>query len=69
MMLYYYDRQFVISCFLKNGDSSEHLFLPYNENAIYKSIYRLGAEGGGECTVEVENYEYGGKFSELINSI
>lgn len=65
----YYDRKFVISCFLKNGDSSEHLFLPCNENAIAKAVYRLGASDISECTVEIENYEYGGKFSELIDSL
>ena len=65
----YYDRQFVISCFLKNGDSSEHLFLPCNENAIAKAVYRLGASDVSECNVEIENYEYGGKFSELVDSL
>ena len=65
----YYDRQFVISCFLTKGDSSEHLFLPCNENAIAKAVHRLGASDVSECTVEIDNYEFGGKFSELMNSI
>ncbi len=65
----YYDRKFVISCFLKNGDSTEHLFLPCNENAIDKAVYRLGAEGVSECTVEIENYGFGGKFSELVDTL
>ena len=65
----YYDRQFVISCFLKNGDSSEHLFLPCHENAIAKAVYRLGASDVSECSVEIENHGHGGKFSELIDSI
>ena len=65
----YYDRQFVISCFLTKGDSSEHLFLPCNENAIAKAVHRLGASDISECTVEIDNYEFGGKFSELMNSI
>ena len=65
----YYDRRFVISCFLKNGDSSEHLFLPCNENSIAKAVHRLGASDVSECTVEIDNYEFGGKFSELMNSI
>ena len=65
----YYDRQFVISCFLIKGDSSEHLFLPCNENAIAKAVHRLGASEVSECTVEIDNYEFGGKFSELMNSI
>ena len=65
----YYDRQFVISCFLTKGDSAEHLFLPCNENAIAKAVHRLGASDVSECTVEIDNYEFGGKFSELMNSI
>ena len=65
----YYDRQFVISCFLTKDDSSEHLFLPCNENAIAKAVHRLGASDVSECTVEIDNYEFGGKFSELMNSI
>lgn len=65
----YYDRQFVISYFLTKGDSSEHLFLPCNENAIAKAVHRLGASDVSECTVEIDNYEFGGKFSELMNSI
>lgn len=65
----YYDRQFVISCFLQHGDSSEHLFLPCHENAIAKAVYRLGASDISECTVEIENFGLGSKFSELIGSM
>lgn len=65
----YYDRPFVISCYLKNGDSEEHLFLPCHENEIAKALYRLGASDISECTVEIENYEFRGKFSKLIDSI
>ena len=64
----YYDREFVVNCFLKNGDSSEHLFLPCHENAVAKAVYRLGASDASECTVEIENFGLGSKFSELIES-
>ena len=65
----YYDRQFVISCFLTKDDSSEHLFLPCNENAIAKAVHRLGASDISECSVEIENFGHGSKFSELIGAM
>ena len=65
----YYDRQFVISCFLTKDDNSEHLFLPCNENAIAKAVHRLGASDISECSVEIENFGHGSKFSELIGAM
>lgn len=65
----YYDREFVVSCYLQNGGSREHLFLPCNENAIAKAVYRLGASDVSECTVEIENFGHGSQFSELVSSL
>ena len=65
----YHYRDSLIRMTLQYGGQEETLYLPYDDLAITKCVYRLGADSEEDCEILLEDFYMGDGWEERLNGL